>query len=365
MANPLGNNGGRFYSFLTRPVLIDCNFIVDSTNGNGLGIRSLKGQGVKNVFMNTSASAGTNRGLKNPNPAAGYALIQLDSNYSEYCGGFSGFVAGTTGSNLAINATALTVGNPYIVTSVGAGSNGTATIAPVADVSGSLASTYFSLFDSYGNIFQLYFIVSGVGSAPKNVQGQLVPVAITTGATAAQVGAALVLTIQNLASGVSGVFSFTASGTTTVTVVGTKAVPLAGVPQDGLIATGFTFALTKFKTNNQNWVNVGLNLGVLPNVGAAFVATAQGDATGGTSSGTVAAVGVSAIQGVQVIGDANQSISPIPIGGSPNNGGLLMVQFVAPTSSSVTTLIATAPANNTVVGLSFYVNVASVRVNGE
>src|ERR1700733_3340333 len=56
MANAIGNNGGRMYSFGAQPVLIDCNFIVDSTNGNGLGQRSLKGQGVRQVYMATSAS---------------------------------------------------------------------------------------------------------------------------------------------------------------------------------------------------------------------------------------------------------------------------------------------------------------------
>jgi type VI secretion system secreted protein VgrG len=38
------------------PVLLDCNFIVDSQNINGLGIRSLKGPGIKAVYMNSSAA---------------------------------------------------------------------------------------------------------------------------------------------------------------------------------------------------------------------------------------------------------------------------------------------------------------------
>jgi len=37
-----------------KPVTIDCNFIVDSTNGNGLGIRNLKGSEVAAVYMNTT-----------------------------------------------------------------------------------------------------------------------------------------------------------------------------------------------------------------------------------------------------------------------------------------------------------------------
>lgn len=244
MAGMLGNNGGRLYSFGAQPVLIDCNFIVDNSNGNGLGIRSLKGQGVENVFMHTTASPGKGpNGYLNPNPLAGYALVQLSNNYNRYLGGFAGFSSPVTGSALNIDATdaALTVGHPYIISSVGVGPKGAATIAPVADVSGSLAGTYFMLYDSYGNSFCIWFSVSGVGSAPnlgpQAAFGQrglyYVQQSIVTNDTAATIGADLVITIENLPSGIQGVFSFTASGTTTVTVVSTLNAPLAGIPQDG------------------------------------------------------------------------------------------------------------------------------------
>ena len=172
MANAIGNNGGRLYSFGSQPVLIDCNWIVDSTNGNGLGVRNIKGQGVRNVFMYTSATPGKGlAGITNPmghSASQGYAWIQLHSNYNRYLGGFSGFACPPTGSALNISSTsaALTVGQPYTIASVGVGPAGTATIAPVADVSGSLASKYFSLYDSYGNTFVIWFNVSGVGSPP-------------------------------------------------------------------------------------------------------------------------------------------------------------------------------------------------------
>ena len=69
------NNGGRSYNYSIRPVKIDCNFVVDSADTGGLGIRLLKGSGVRNVYMHTSATAAAG----NPNPAAGYALIQLQN----------------------------------------------------------------------------------------------------------------------------------------------------------------------------------------------------------------------------------------------------------------------------------------------
>lgn len=374
MGAQLGNNGGRAYSFLNRPVLIDCNFVVDSTNGNGLGIRSLKGNGVRNVFMNTSATPGASRGMTNPNPAAGYALIQLNNNYNRYAGGFSGFVSPLSGSNLAINGSALTPGLPYVITSPGHATAGTVTIAPVADTAGSLASTWFTLYDSYGNTFIIWFSISGVGSAPRGVTGTLVQVSIASGATAAQVGTALVTVIGNLAAAQisnitapTGVMSFTASGTTTVTLVSTSTPqgPLPGTPADGAIPTGFTFAATVFSTNLQDWQGVGLPRGITPQAGAAFIATAAGYSTGGGSTGLVQLATKSGIGSIEVIGDPNATLAPAPQGGSANTGGLIIVQFLAPTSSSVTTAIPTAPAAGSVVGMSFEVEAGSIILNGE
>lgn len=508
MANAIGNNGGRLYSFGNQPVLIDCNFIVDPANGNGYGIRSLKGQGVRHVFMHSTASltgtvtssspnitaisGGTSSLLPGmpvqgtgiptgttivavlssssvqmsanatgshtsetityqapgapPVVAPGLAWVNIRSNYNRYLGGFSGFASPTTGSTIKIDATdaALTVGNPYIIASVGVGPAGTATIAPVADSSGSLASKYFTLYDSYGNVFVIWFSVSGVGSPPllgpavqPGQRGlQYVQQSISTNDTAATIGADLVLTIENLPSGIAGTFAFTASGTTTVTVVSTANLPLAGIPQDGStvipsqgpavpitftitsgsatagsvwtdglghlytvtttissqttlqttgigvpgnngvgtltfvsgsgastalafsaavagLATGFTFALTVSDTNLQDWNGVGLPKGLTPTVGQAFVATTTG---AGASTGLVIAPGVSGITSLEVIGDPNQTLAPMPQGGSPNSGGWVLVQFLADTSASVTTKIATAPATNSVAGMSFYVD---------
>lgn len=445
MSGMLGNNGGRTYSFGSQPVLIDCNFVVTPTNG--LGITSLQGQGIENVFMHTSTTPtrGPN-GLLNPNPAAGYAWIQLSNNYNRYLGEFNGVVSPLSGSNIAIDSTTagLTAGSPYVITGVGAGPAGQATIQPVADSSGSLASTYFMLYDSYGNAFCIWFSVSGVGSAPNlgaaAAFGQrglhYIQQSILTGATAAQIGAALVITINALQSGISGLLSFTSSGTTTVTVVSTALQPLAGIPQDGNqviaasnsqpvpiwftissgsatagsvwtdgfgnlytvattlvagtllkttgvqapgaasgnltyvsgsgatttlayssavagLATGFTFALTVSDTNLQDWVAVGVPAGVTPAVGVSFIAKATG---AGGSTGTVKVPGTSGISDVEIIGDPNVSFAPQPTGPSAHVGGWVLVQFLAPTSASVTTRVATAPTTASKVYISFYVD---------
>lgn len=111
-----GLNGKSYYINVTTPQEVMCNFVVDHTNGNGLGIRSLKSNGyIENVFMNTSATPGSNNGHLNPNPIAGFALIQFKNNFNFYLGGFSGFVSPLTGSAL----TSTTAGHAYVIVSLG------------------------------------------------------------------------------------------------------------------------------------------------------------------------------------------------------------------------------------------------------
>lgn len=110
------------------PVLIDCNFIVDSANGNGLGIRSLKGPYVQNVFMHTSASPGVGNSnpatpgisVTNPNPASGTIVVQLQDNYNRILTS-SYSVISPLGSSLKVDASdaALTVGVAYVITVLG------------------------------------------------------------------------------------------------------------------------------------------------------------------------------------------------------------------------------------------------------
>lgn len=105
----------RIYTGHVMPVLLDCNFVVDSANGNGLGIRSLKGPYVQNVFMHTSATPAAG----NPNPEAGVIVVQLQDNYSRIYTGGNSIVSPVSGSALQIDASALTQGAPYIITTLG------------------------------------------------------------------------------------------------------------------------------------------------------------------------------------------------------------------------------------------------------
>lgn len=118
MSNRFYPNTGKVLSTHNIPVMVDCNFIVDRSNGNGLGIRSLKGNGVANVFMNTSATPGVgNHGFTNPNPPQGYIIVQLADNYNRLYTSSAGFISPLTGSAL----TSVTANSAYVITSVGTG----------------------------------------------------------------------------------------------------------------------------------------------------------------------------------------------------------------------------------------------------
>ncbi len=111
----------KLYQYEASPVLLTCNFVVDSTNGNGLGLRSLKGSGIANVFMHTSATPALgNYGILNPNPSPGVILVQLQNSFSKYLSGSSGIVSPLSGTPL----TAISAGSAYVIVSLG-----TATLA--------------------------------------------------------------------------------------------------------------------------------------------------------------------------------------------------------------------------------------------
>lgn len=148
-----GQNGGHFYSNITQPVKLDCSFIVDSSNANGLGIRSLKSNGyINNVFMHTSATPATNNGYLNPNPASGYAMVQLKNNYNHYLNGYVQFQAPVTGSNINISGSSvMTIGVPYQITALGTSTTANWQTAGVpAGVTPAVGLAYISLITGSG-----------------------------------------------------------------------------------------------------------------------------------------------------------------------------------------------------------------------
>ena len=105
----------RIYTGHVMPVLIDCNFVVDSTNGNGLGQRNLKGPYVKAVYMHTSATPAAG----SPNPAPGTIVVQMQDNFNRSFSGFNAIVSPVSGTPIALSGSNLTTGTAYIIVSLG------------------------------------------------------------------------------------------------------------------------------------------------------------------------------------------------------------------------------------------------------
>lgn len=103
-----------YYTKHKQAVQIDCNFVVDIANGNGLGIRNLKGGGVQAVYMESSATpAAGNPFINSASP--GLILVQFQDNYNRYFGGYSGQVSPVSGTPLT---SGLTVGQVYVIVSL-------------------------------------------------------------------------------------------------------------------------------------------------------------------------------------------------------------------------------------------------------
>lgn len=273
-------------TFHKKLVQLDCNFIVDSTNGNGLGIRSLKGPGIANVFMHTSAS-----------------------------------FSGTTHTNAIIDGisstSSLVVGMPLSGAGIAAGTvitsitSGTAiTVAPVTTASATVTISYAGvgspnpasgliLVNFQDNYNRYYFGTSGFVSPLSGTS-----ISISTGSS---------LTVGNA-------YTITAVGTTTLAQWIAVGVPPGSYQGGGV--TGTTS---------------------LPTVGTTFIATA----TSGSGTGTVQASVLSGISNIEVIGDANQTItskSPSVLGGGSgaymilqcaNAGGTIAVTGATHTSTTI------------------------------
>lgn len=115
MANRTFENFGHFYAPHTMPVLLDCNFTVAATDTAGFGLTGLKGPGIRNVYMHTSATPASG----SPNPAAGVIYVRLASNYYRFLGASAQLV-----SALGTPVTSTTANVSYAITTLG-----TATVA--------------------------------------------------------------------------------------------------------------------------------------------------------------------------------------------------------------------------------------------
>lgn len=303
-----GLNGKSTYTNVVRPQEVWCNFIVDHTNGNGLGVRSVKSNGyVESVFMNTNQTAGKVNGFTNPNPAAGYALIRFKNNFNYYLGGFSGQIVPTVSNT----ATSVTSGNVYVITGLG-----TATLAQWQAV-GLLPG----LIPTVGQSFIAIASQSIGGSATVGSPG--VPVApivtvvgdpnqsIANSAVGSNAGAQILVQFSELSvSGTVGALTFTGSA------LGTHTHNL--LLKNAAVSDGATTR-----------VNAGSNL-LGANTGSDITVTGSG-----ANGGIVAA-----------------------------SAGTPAGTINTPAFTNTSVYVATAPADNTVVAMQFCFDGSSVTIDG-
>jgi hypothetical protein len=120
VARGFGLNGKSIYGNIAKPTFINLQFVVNAADTGGLGITGLKSNGyVNNVFMHTSQTPGINNGVTNPNPAVGFALIQLKQNLNVFIQGVNGFISQNSGSDVKIDNSAMTAGQVYTITTLG------------------------------------------------------------------------------------------------------------------------------------------------------------------------------------------------------------------------------------------------------
>lgn len=249
-----------------KPVLMDCNFIVDSTNGNGLGIRSLNGAGISGVYMKTSAS-------------------------------FSGATHTNTVIDSIADTSSLAVGMPLSGTGIAAGT-------VIQSITSSTAIVVTPATTGTATVTINY---AGVGSPTPTGPGT---------------GYILVKFQDN--------FNYYLHGTSGF--ISPQSGSNISISGSSVMTIGKAYVITSVGTSTQaNWNAVGLPLGVIPAVGEAFIATVTG---GGTGTGVVQASSVSGISHLEVVGDPNQTFGAnyngaAILGGSA--GSYLIAQCLAPT----------------------------------
>jgi hypothetical protein len=123
------------------------------------------------------------------------------------------------------------------------------------------------------------------------------------------------------------------------------------------LTAGTVYIITVVGTTTQaNWQLLGVPAGTVAQVGVSFI----GNTFTGTGTGQVQipAVNGAGIQYLEVVGDPNTTIQLNPPGGGQHPYILVRTMEGSPG-------VATAPANNSVLGMSFYLSNSSVLVAGE
>lgn len=141
--------------------------------------------------------------------------------------------------------------------------------------------------------------------------------------------------------------------------VGSQVITPAAPTTASTVANTVYIITTLGTTTLAQWVAVGLPAGFTPAVGQMFVATAT-QAIGGT--GKVGTAGIPSNVLMNVVGDPGAMLSN---NAQPANAGAqLIIGCYSATASGNATLVATAPADSTVIRLRFAYDASSVTVDG-
>jgi hypothetical protein len=302
MASRNWASAGKIYSPFVEPVLIDLNFVVDSTNGNGLGIRNLKGPTVANVYMQSTS------------PARGNPLATASS-------------APVNGVNLGSAANFAILAHSAITGSTGAGSvvTGNMGIYPntLTSVTNFPPSTVTGTIYADDAIADQGLIDANTAYTAMNaltataISSTLDGQTLTPGTYKESSGS------FNLAASGPATLTFNGAGTYTFQASSTLVTGAGGLP---------TFAFTGGATPSNTFINwaVGssatINSGV-SSAGATFygnvIAEASVTATqAGTINGTL--VGLTGAVTLSATNDVNQ---PIPATSGGASAGVIIVQL--------------------------------------
>ena len=132
--------------------------------------------------------------------------------------------------------------------------------------------------------------------------------------------------------------------------------PLSGSPVTS-VTSGNAYVIVSLGTTTlAQWQAAGVPAGFVPSIGLSFIATATG-AIGGT--GAVEVPSISGSVAVEVVGNPNQTINNSSI--AANAGANLIVQFLIPGNMGIA---AGAPADGSVCGMSIFMDISSVTIDG-
>jgi hypothetical protein len=232
------------------PVLLDCNFIVDPTNGDGLGQRSLKGEGISQVYLNSTPAATTATSVF----ASGQSILTMSSIVNLVVGEV--VTDSTTSGNIQSGTT---------ITFVNTTNNQITLSKPTAGAS---------------------------ASAP----GDTLSFAMTTalvGNPNPEAGIIIVQFSDNYNRYFSGFTGY----------VG----PLSGTPVTSSVASVPNVIVSLGTATLAQWQAVGLPLGITPAVGVSFIATSSA-VIGGSASIEVIAASGAGIDHIEVCGDPNTTL---------------------------------------------------------